>query len=181
MTMDEFSKKTETETHVIIKVRVHKTFHKHGFAHVTLDKMLFSRLQLYVESFRPTFSRNDCEKVFISHSGRSMESGAVSRRVHKIWLDSDVYKDREPPKKNMCGNVIRKSMTTLVHQKRPGDKQAVADLLAHNIKTAEDIYRQKQMMNQAVRAAEAIKSVTRCNDSEASCSRFVCLDCIYCV
>eukprot|EP00111_Clytia_hemisphaerica_P018849 TCONS_00055734-protein len=66
-------------------------------------------------------------------------------------------------------------VTTLVHEKRPNDKQAVADLLSHNVSTAENIYRQKKMIHQAVRAAEVIQSVTNANSSneknpEISCN-----------
>lgn len=164
MTMDEFAKATEKDGFQTIKVKKHKTYLKHGPAHVTLRSNIYGHLKIYVENLRPTFAKRDSSHVFLSSNGRQMTSGDVSKRIDNIWKSSGVYGENPPPKKNVTGNIIRKSMTTLVHESSE-DNQAVADLLAHRLGTAEKIYRVKKMGQQARAGATAIENVTRRNQS----------------
>ena len=61
-----------------------------------------------------------------------------------------------PPKKNMCMTVIRKSVTTLIHDNQEEDAQPLADLLAHDLVTAKRVYRMRNRERQAVRGTNAI-------------------------
>uniref|UniRef100_A0A7M6DQT6 Uncharacterized protein n=1 Tax=Clytia hemisphaerica TaxID=252671 RepID=A0A7M6DQT6_9CNID len=83
MTMKEYENVLTKDDHKVIKVRKHKTFDKHGYAHVEISNELFQLLKLYVDKVRPTFSRPDSENVFISCTGRSMESSAISQIINR--------------------------------------------------------------------------------------------------
>jgi len=162
MQLDEFERHIKTDEHCIVKVRQHKTFYTHGHAHVTLPHSLFTYLKLYVKHIRPRYaSGDDCSYVFINFTGRKMQSGEVSRRMNSIWERSGVYGERKPPKRKLCGNIIRKSITTMVHRDAPNQTQPVADLLAHRLSTAEKTYRIKRMETQATHATNVINKVTR--------------------
>jgi len=170
MTVEDFEKRiTDENGNTIIKVRRHKTFHKHGYAHVVLSQQKFNLLHIYMRHFRRLYERGDAH-VFVSRTGNKMESGGVSRRINKIWKDSGVYGELDPPKRNVCGNVIRKSVSTLVQKNITNSTQDVADLMAHRITTAQNIYRVKKMEKTASKAAEAIVKATHV-ENRPSCSR----------
>ena len=150
MTLSEYEKAKidEKSDTALIHVFKHKTLCKHGPAVVCISIQTYNFLKIFVTKVRSKIG-SDAPNVFVSWSGSSMESGAVSRQINSIWVRSGVYGDNAPPKKNICTTVIRKSVTTLVHDKYEHNAQPVADLVAQ---TAKKIYRIKNREKQAVSA-----------------------------
>ena len=157
MTLSEYEKAKidEKSDTALIHVFKHKTLCKHGPAVVCISIQTYNFLKIFVTKVRSKIG-SDAPNVFVSWSGSAMESGAVSRQINSIWVRSGVYGDNAPPKKNICTTVIRKSVTTLVHDKFEHNAQPVADLLAHDLQTAKKIYRVKNREKQAVSGSRAI-------------------------
>ncbi|XP_057316640.1 uncharacterized protein LOC130657652 isoform X2 [Hydractinia symbiolongicarpus] len=63
------------------------------------------------------------------------------------------------PKGNINTTIIRKSITTRVHDQQPDNAQPVADLLAHSLSTAKKVYRLREREKQAVAGINVINSV----------------------
>ena len=143
----------------LISVKKHKTLRDHGPAVVCLASQKFNFLTLFVTNVLPLFSRNSLN-VFVSCNGNNLASGAVSRQINSIWKRSGVYGENIPPKRNISSTIIRKSATTLVHDKFTEEsQQPVADLLAHNLSTAKKYYRLKDRLKQAITGTRVISQV----------------------
>ena len=135
----------------------HKTLRKHGAAVVCLPQDKFQFLQIYVNKVRSKIPTD--EFVFVTWNGNSINSGGVSRQINSIWQRSGVYGDNPPPKKNLTTTVIRKSVTTLVHDQEEAQAQPVADLLAHSLQTAKNVYRTRNHEKQAIVGSAVISKV----------------------
>ena len=172
--MKEFKKATldSKSGNFLINVMKHKTVRKHGPAVICLSAQKFRFLEIFVENVRNKIPAN-CDNVFLSWNGNSMESGAVSKQINSIWKRSGVYGENVPPKKNICTTVIRKSVTTLVHDQQEKDIQPLADLLAHNLQTAKNVYRMRNREKQAITGSAAISNVLHGSSTEPTKSREV--------
>ena len=159
MKIDEFvkAKYDFASGNYLIKVAHHKTLRKHGPAVVCLPQEKFQFLDIFVNRVRPKIPTYDY--VFVSWNGKQMHSGAVSKQINSIWQRSGVYGENPPPKKNLCTTVIRKSVTTLVHDQEEQHAQPVADLLAHSLQTAKNVYRTRNREKQAIIGSAIISKV----------------------
>ena len=89
-----------------------------------------------------------------------MESGAVSTQINTIWKRLGVYGNNMPPKRNVCTNIFRKSITTMIHdQDNEEIREPVAGLMAHSVKTASMIYRMRDQEKQAIKGSDAISEI----------------------
>ena len=169
MTMDEFkrAKHEKTADKWIISVRKHKTYRKHGPAVVCLPSHEYNILCCYVDKIRPHINCN-VHNVFTSFKGNSLESGGVSKQINAIWKRSGVYGEKRPPKKNVSTTVIRKLVTTLVHENHMEKAQPVADLLAHDVHTAKKSYRVRNRQKQAIAGSAAIQEAFQIKQPESS-------------
>ena len=161
MTLKEFkcAKEDEKSHDFLIRVMNHKTRRFYGPAVVVLPKQKYELLKIFVEVVRSKITTSS-DLVFLSWNGKPMQSGGVSKQINSIWKRSGVYGDNTPPKRNLCTNIIRKSVTTLVHDHEDERiQQPVADLLAHDLNTAKKIYRVKDREIQAMKGTRAINMV----------------------
>ena len=160
MTIKEFRNATfdATSGNALIRVMNHKTRRKHGPAVVCLPQQKYRFLEIFVDNVRPQIG-SDLQNVFLTWKGNNLESGAVSKQINSTWKRSGVYGDNEPPKKNLCTTVIRKSVTTLVQDNQVQDEQPLADLLAHDLTTAKKYYRMRDRERQAIKGSRAIEQV----------------------
>ncbi|XP_057305349.1 uncharacterized protein LOC130642277 [Hydractinia symbiolongicarpus] len=130
--------------------------HRAGVAsNLTLEE--FGKRKL-IFSLRPQVP-GQANQVFVSWNGKPLESGSVSKQIHSIWTRSGVYDGFEMPKGNINTTIIRKSITTRVHDQQPDNAQPVADLLAHSLSTAKKVYRLREREKQAVAGINVINSV----------------------
>lgn len=159
----------EAEGNVIIRVRHHKTFRKHGYAHICIPIQTFNFMKIFMK-LRERISCS-CDNVFVTWRGKPMTSGGVSKQINSIWKRSGVYGDNPPPKKNIGTTVIRKSVTSLVHEHHVDEALPVADLLAHSLTTAGKHYRRKKMEKQATIAVKTIQKVFHGNNENSTLRR----------
>lgn len=143
MLMKEYEKRKLDETTCTINVRHHKTRYTHGSATVCIPLQLARLLDIYVTRIRPQISTT-CENIFVTWNGKALEAGSVSRQINSVWSRSGIYTGSETKKVNMSTTLIRKSVTTAVHDEDHENAQPVADLLAHSLTTASKIYRVKK-------------------------------------
>ena len=167
MVIGEYEKHQSSGENVIIRVRNHKTFRKHGFAHVCIPSHTFQLLKLFVEKVRSCIQAS-CDNIFVTWKGKPLNSGAVSKEINSTWKRSGVYGDKPPPKKNICANVIRRSVTSLVHDQQLEKALPVADLLAHSLTTAGKHYRRREMEKQASVGSKVIHDVLHFKKRELS-------------
>lgn len=121
-----------------IKVRKHKTFDSHGYANIFLERHVYGWLKIYIEKIRSqleTVSKN----VFVSWGGKSMESGAVSKQIHELFVKAGILNENQIGKKITC-NLIRKSASSGVRSLGCGLQKETADIMGHSVATAEKHY-----------------------------------------
>lgn len=160
LTLEEFGKRKldDSGQNILIKVKYHKTKSTHGPAVICIPVQKARLLELFVKYLRPQVP-GQANQVFVSWNGKPLESGSVSKQIHSIWTRSGVYDGFEMPKGNINTTIIRKSITTRVHDQQPDNAQPVADLLAHSLSTAKKVYRLRQREKQAVAGINVINSV----------------------
>ena len=136
-------------------VENHKTFPTSGHAVVTLTDDEFKYLQIYVKDIRPQVSPKD-NTVFVSWSGRSMASGAISRQISSIWKKLGITESGD---KNVSSNIIRKSASTEIWEKKDPRTAETADLMAHSEKTAAIHYYVRKNQLNAAAGSTALQKV----------------------
>ena len=72
--VSDFKNATSHDSNYIIKVPVHKTAKTFGAAEVVVSAYLYSNIQVYFTKFRP---QCECSELFVSWSGKGMESPLV--------------------------------------------------------------------------------------------------------
>jgi len=156
MTLPELNIAKKKDLHFVIKVKKHKTFRKHGPAHVCVSEQLYSHIMIYVYSLR-SLIQNDLENVFISFFGKKLKSGAISKQINSVWQRAGVYGENGPPiKKNISANIFRKSGSTLIAEKNPEKSLSVASLLTHSETMSKKKYR---LFNKEKLAIEGTKAL----------------------
>ena len=121
-----------------IRVRNHKNFAHFGPAIIVLEPTHCQCLNLYVEKLRPQ-TRPSYENVMASWNGNHMQSGAISKQQHSLWCKSGKF-DNMTLVKNLSGNIICKSTSTVLRENKIGHYQEAADLMTHSLTTAEKHY-----------------------------------------
>jgi len=111
---------------------------------------------MVMQSFVCRSSSFNYFKIFVEYVRSTFQVDS-----EKIWKQAGVYGDKEPPKKKVGATVVRRSVTTLVHQNDRENVQNVADLLARSVTTASKTYRRKQMRERASLATNAISKALR--------------------
>lgn len=167
-TLSEYSRKKPDESgqNVIIRVKDHKTKIIYGPAVICLSKHKAQLLDIFVSCVRPQI-KSDVDNIFTTWNGKPLMSGAVSRQINSIWVRSGVYSGTDGPKGNISTTVIRKSVTTLIHDNQRNDIEPVADLLSHSVTTAKKSYRYKDRERQAVVGATAIRKAVGSGERES--------------
>ena len=154
--MQEFNdaKKTDTGS-MMIMVWDHKTLAKYGPAKVNLSMEEYNWLKLFATRVRPQVEPK-VKYVLLSWQGQRMSSGSISRRLHVLWEKAGVFADN-PPIKNLCCNIIRKSTSTGIRERTLGGNQKVADLMAHDMVTAKKHYYIREQEKNAQKGSEIVR------------------------
>ena len=146
----------------IISVIDHKTTATAGPAMLTVSATLMQYLTYFVEIIRNKVTDITCNKkdpVFTSWSGRKMAVSMISAQLSSFWkqaIGTDL-------KTRVTSNVIRKMATTAIHQNKPELKRDLANMMNHDIRTAEkDYFLQDKQIRVASTSVE-LKQVLREN------------------
>ena len=170
MTIEEFEKaQLQDDETWIIRVTNHKTFASHGPAMVVLVPWLYESLETFVKYVRPK-THPECANVFVSWCGKSMESGAISRQIHSLFVKAGALPEDAP--KNMSCNIIRKSVSTEIRNKNAGNLKESADLMAHALATQEKHY---VLQNKAKSAKIGGASIRNVFGTNLVCIYFFCI------
>ena len=160
MTIHEYKQvKVGQDGGYLINVKKHKTAYK-GPAIITMDCEVFQHLQIYVEKARnrlPGISKKSADTVFVSWTGRAMESSMITQQFQSFWgqaLNRPV---------SINTTIIRKFATTTVYEHAPELKAATANLLCHSEKTAERSYHLLDKQKKAFATSCNVKSAMRTN------------------
>ena len=89
----------------IIKVKHHKTRKTYGPANLTLKKQLFSFLRTFINVFRAKLPKYD-DNVFLAWTGRAPKSGAISDRLHSVWVKCGVFDEEQKSKRIVSGKLL---------------------------------------------------------------------------
>ncbi|XP_065667327.1 uncharacterized protein LOC136087847 [Hydra vulgaris] len=156
MTLNEFKKSTEKKEGFIVSVMKHKTSYK-GPAHIVLSHSLHLKVKKYIKFMRNMLdgvSKEDDSYVFLSWSGSPISSSMLSKQFSSFWQKGTGRSCLNP-------TIVRKYTTTLVHDKYPELKQNTANLLCHNVNTAEKSYAIVEKMNKVAETSKRIREVQR--------------------
>lgn len=125
----------------MICIQRHKSFDTHGDAMISIPTSLHRCLLQYVLFLRPYTKNFDEEKhnldeckVFLNMFSKPLKSGYVSESIRSAWKKSGMEK------KFSNVSMVRKSISTLYHQKHPNMTGLVADQLTHQLSTSEMYY-----------------------------------------
>ena len=154
--LSEFQNAELNDGHYVIKVRHHKTFSYYGHALIVLEAHQFKWLSSFTHIIREQRSPK-VQNVFVSWSGKAMVSGDISNRLHTLWVKAGIFDNRQIPKKLSC-NGIRKSASTGVRENSIKDKQIVADLMAHDVHTADQHYNPRNRRITALKASNVLNA-----------------------
>ena len=158
--MKEFNSAQKVQNSIQIKVMKHKTFYACGPAIIALSKKHFNMLTTYVTQIRAQL-KSQSGNVFLSWTGNAMQSGAISRQINSLWIKAGLFDESRP--KNLCANLIRKSISTGIRDHETGHYQETADLMAHNLKTAQVHYHLRDKSRAAAKAKDVISSIFKVN------------------
>ena len=161
--LKEFQKKTYKAPYHMFFVENYKTFPTSGHAVVTLTDDEFKYLQIYVKDLHPQVSPKD-NTVFVSWSGRSMASSAISRQISSIWKKLGITESGD---KNVSSNIIRKNASTEIWEKKDPRTAETADLMVHSEKTAASHYCVRKKQLNAAAGSTALRKVFEKTESTA--------------
>ena len=140
MTLQEFNcAEQQHDDSYIISVKKHKTAATAGPAMMSLTDILMRHLRLFVSKVRNRLAgiRNgNDDPVFASWSGKIMASSMVGTQLNSFWKNS-VNIDMQ---RRITSTIIRKMTTTAVHKNARDMRQSLANLMNHDLKTAEREY-----------------------------------------
>ena len=94
-----------------------------------------------------------------------MASGAISRQISSIWKKLGIT---ESGNKNVSSNIIRKSASTEIWEKKDPRTAETADLMAHSQKTAAIHYCVRKKQLNAAAGSTALRKVFEKTESTAS-------------
>ena len=154
-TIEEFNTMKKIDGMYLLYVKKHKTAYKFGPATVSFNDTEYRWLRTYVQKLRP-LTKPQSNSLFLSWSGKQMDSGQISNRINALWKKGGVFDNS--PHKNICCNIIRKSISTGIREIGTGKYQEVAHLMTHSLKTSEIHYVIRQKQKSAAIGASVIRS-----------------------
>ena len=161
MTISEFNNaELQADGSFIIAVKKHKTAATAGPAMLSLSDLLMRHLKLFVRRVRNRLtgikSRKD-DPVFASWSGKLMATSMIGTQLNRFWKIA-VNIDIE---RRITSTLIRKMTTTAVHENAGDLRQSVADLMNHDLKTAEKEYFLVQKKKSVAATAARLRDIIR--------------------
>lgn len=123
----------------VISVMDHKTIASSGPAMLSINEAIMRHLRVFILKLRNKIQYMlscDVNPVFPSWSGRRMDSSMVTTQLNTFWKNA-LGIDLE---RRICATLIRKMSTTVVHGNEPDLKLNLANLMNHDVRTAEREY-----------------------------------------
>ena len=162
MTLKEYQNaEVQDDGSYIISVMDHKTVATSGPAMLSITDVIMRHLNTFVNKIRNQIKDmlcSDSAPVFVSWSGKKMATSMVSTQLNTFWKNGvDVDFERR-----ICATLIRKMSTTVVHANEPSLKVPLAQLINHDVRTAEREYflqeKKKCVAGTSARLRQAIRT-----------------------
>jgi site-specific recombinase XerD len=157
MTVQEFLTARQIGESFVISVTSHKTAHVYGPAKIVLTQTLFGWLSIFVTHVRSQITQRFSGKggfLFLSWTGEKLESGQITRAVQSVWKKAGLGTD-------ISCTLMRKSAVSSLHEKCPGQKDHLADLMCHSTQTASRCYRLVRRQETSVAASRTLSSLMK--------------------
>lgn len=162
MTMAEYrSAEKQKNRSYIIAVKDHKTAATSGPAMLAIDSSLMNHLMNFVEHIRnrvEDITFEDKDPVFPSWSGKKMAPSMISTQMNNFWKSAGFDMS-----KKLNATIIRKLTTTAVHKNEPGLKKDLANLMNHDVRTAESDYYLQEKKKSVAQTSAKVQGIIRTN------------------
>ena len=159
MKMGELNSALKHDDEYVVHVSDQKTFATHGPARIVLSRKLHSWLHIFVREARSkvaSASPNPSSNVFLTWNGEPMASSQINKAIKSVWRKAQV--DGNP-----SSTLLRKSAVSQVHTVSDSNEARgnLADLMAHNLQTANKYYRLQEKSNSSVQASKQLRNIMR--------------------
>ena len=154
----------QTDGSWVLKVWKHKTFAHYGTCEVVLTDRTKRWIDVFIEKIRV---KTKDEHVFVSWSGKDMQSGAVSRQIHSLWVRSGIFSADKQRPRNISATIIRKSVVNAVRRDATTttkDHLNVASAMKHSLNTQTNNYRVPQKLEEAKKGTAIIRKAMNFGD-----------------
>lgn len=131
----------------------------HGPARTILSPKLYSWMAIFVRETRSKVAgttANPNSNVFLTWNGEPMVSSQINKAIKSVWKKARV--DGNP-----SASLLRKSAVSRVHTASDSNEARgnLADLMAHNLQTANKYYRLQEKSKSSVQASKQLRSIMR--------------------
>ena len=163
MTMEEYEAvELQPDGSSIISIKDHKTAATSGPAMLCVTESYLHHLTIFVEQMRNdvtdmTYAAID--PVFASWSGRKMAPSMITAQMNAFWKAA-LGVDME---KRLTATIVRKMTTTAVHENAPSLKKDLANLMNHNVRTAEQSYFLQEKKKGVTATSAQVREIIRGN------------------
>ena len=147
---------TDSDGNVKMSVADHKTDYIFGDAPIVLRKDHFDILTAFANKAIPQNTPKE-PYVFLSHAGKKMTGGDVSKRLHLSWSRSKIWNEKTLPK-SLTVNIVRKSISTGIRETNADAIQSVCDTMCHSQKTSAEHYWMRQRESNIQKGTNAIRN-----------------------
>ena len=160
MTLKELERREiQSDGSYIVSVLNHKTVATAGPAMLSINPDIMRHLMIYlkIRNSLPGISVEDRDPVFVSWSGRRMDSTMVTTKLNQFWkiaVNKDLSRAINP-------TLIRKMTTTTVHEQEPSRKREVATIMNHDIRTVEKNYFLQEKKKSVSETGAFVRSIIR--------------------
>ena len=159
MKMGELNSAVKHDDEYVVHVSDQKTFTTHGPARIILSPKLYSWMAIFVREARSKVAgttANPNSNVFLTWNGEPMVSSQINKAIISVWKKAQV--DGNP-----SSTLLRKSAVSRVHTASESNEARgnLADLMAHNLQTANKYYRLQKKSKSSVQASKQLRSIMR--------------------
>ena len=161
MTLQEYNgTEVQPDGSYIITVKKHKTASTAGPAMLSITDIIMRHLKLFVERVRnqlPDIRTDNAAPVFASWGGNLMDTSLVCSAFNTFWKNC-LNLDME---RRITTTLCRKMTVTTVHQNAPDLRQDTANLMNHDLKTAQKEYFLLEKKKSVAATGARIRSLIR--------------------
>ena len=156
MKMTELKNKFKQDGEYVILVKAHKTLSTHVPARILMSKKLFRRVDIYAKEVRSKVSGDEGDLVFLSWNGEELCSSQINQAIKSMWKKAELSG-------NPSSTLFRKSAVSGFHKaaERTEMRSNLADLMAHNVSTAQKYYKLQDKPMVSVKASKQIRDLMR--------------------
>ena len=159
MNMGQLNSAVKHDDEYVVHVSDQKTFATHGPARIVLSQKLYSWMAIFVREARSkvtSLSPNPSSNVFLTWNGEPMVSSQINKAIKSVWKKAQVGG-------NPSSTLLRKSAVSQVHTASDSNeaRENLADLMAHNLQTANKYYRLQEKSKSSVQAYKQLRNIMR--------------------